>query len=114
MKANDLADVLARFADAVNNVVDELRDNAGDDADAPVARVGREVKAKETGFSEDDIFEVRNGDLWRLVNRARKMIRLAREGKVPSQNDRAPLCRSIKTLKNQGLVNKPDDLRDQD
>jgi len=107
--AQKLADVLGAFAEAVGDVVDQLRD-AADAPQAAQAAVGREVDADAP--NEDDIVEVTAGDLWRLVNRSRKMIRFAREGKVPSQKDRAPLCQSIKALKADGLVKKPRNLKD--
>lgn len=113
MDALQLAAALDAFREAINDIVDQLRDAA--DAPqaaqaAPQARVGREVDpdAPEDG----DTVEVSAGDLWRLVNRARKMIRFARQGKVPSMEQRAPLCRVIKALKQQGLVKKPRNLRD--
>jgi hypothetical protein len=110
MNADKLADVLAGFGEAIQDVVDQLRNGAADAPQAAGARVGREVDADAP--NDDDIVEVKAGDLWRLVNRSRKMIRLAREGKIPSMESRAPLCRSIKTLKQQGLVKKPRNVRD--
>lgn len=110
MKAEQLADVLANFGAAISDVVDQLRDAAEDAPQAQPAAVGREVDADAP--NDDDIVEVSAGDLWRLVNRSRKMIRLARQGKVPSQENRAPLCRAIKALKQQGLVKKPRNPRD--
>lgn len=110
MNAQKLADVLATFADAVNDVVDQLRDAPADVPQAAQEAAGREVD--EDAPNDDDIVEVTSGDLWRLVNRARKMIRLAREGKVPSMDQRAPLCRAIKALKAQGVVKKPRNPRD--
>ena len=115
MKNQNVANVLEKFADLVGTLADELRE-AGQDDGADVAVAGREVEdrgpRKAAGVSATEMVQVSRGDLWRLVNRARKMIRLARQGKVPNQDDRAPLCRSIKTLKAQGLVRKPYDLRD--
>ena len=107
-----IADVLERFAGSIQDLVEELRDAADQPDAAPEAaqaRVGREV---DYNTSEDTVLEVKAGDLWRLVNRSRKMIRLAREGKIPNMEARAPLCRAIKALKQQGLVRKPHDLRD--
>lgn len=107
MDALKLADTLERFAQAISDVTEELRDHA----DAPnAAPVGREVDADAP--ADTDTVEVSYGDLWRLVNRSRMMIRLAREGKVPSQEKRAPLCRAIKTLKQQGAIRKPRNVRD--
>ena len=121
MKADKLADVLATFADAVNEIVDKLRD----DADAPAGEFDQdgdyneEVIQEKQGHEVDadapadgDTVEVTYGDLWRLVNRSRKMIRFAREGKVPTMDQRAPLCRAIKTLKQQGAVRKPHNPKD--
>lgn len=109
MNAQKLADVLTQFGEAISDVVDQLRD-AADAPQAAQAAVGREVD--EDAPDADDTVEVSAGDLWKLVNRARKMIRFAREGKVPSMDQRAPLCRSIKALKEQGLVKKPRNLKD--
>ena len=109
MDAQKLAAALANFGDAISDVVDQLRDAADVPQEAPAA-VGREVDADAP--NDDDIVEVTAGDVWRLVNRSRKMIRFAREGKVPSMKDRAPLCQSIKALKANGLVKKPKNLKD--
>lgn len=106
-----IADVLERFAASIQDVVDELRD-AGQDQAAPAAAQGGAGREVDYDTSEDTVLEVKAGDLWRLVNRSRKMIRLAREGKIPNMEARAPLCRAIKALKQQGLVRKPHDLRD--
>lgn len=109
MDAQKLADVLGAFAEAVGDVVDQLRD-AADAPQAAQAAVGREVDADAP--DDNETVEVTAGDLWRLVNRSRKMIRLARQGKVPSMEARAPLCKAIKALKQQGLVRKPRNVRD--
>lgn len=127
MDAERLAEVLNRFSQSINQMVVELRDHpddpqsdgqedypdydSGDDADDGIdALAGREVEHNDT--TEDTILQVPAGDLWRLVNRSRKMVRLAREGKIPSMEARAPLCRAIKALKQQRLVRKPHNPRD--
>ncbi len=119
MGLNKVADVLERFARTVEDMADELRHNAPDGPeepdepaydDGPAPRIGREVE--DDGTREDTLLAVPAGDLWRLVNRSRKMIRLAREGKIPDMNGRAPLRDAIRALKAQGLVRKPHNLRD--
>lgn len=115
-----IADVMDRFAVVISDMAYELRNN---DADDNNAKIGREVEDDERGpdaaaaRNNDDpdadaLLQVRAGDLWLLVNRTRKMIRLAREGKVPNLEARGPLCRSIKALKAAGLVKKPHNIRD--
>lgn len=104
-----LIDALEAFSESIQDIVANLRDG-GDDVAAPAAQ--REVEADPDAPADDETVEVTYGDLWRLVNRSRKMIRLAREGKVPSQEQRAPLCRAIKALKGQGVVQKPRNPRD--
>lgn len=99
-----------RLANVLEDLVELLRNNQQEAPQAAQAAVGREVD--EDAPDADDTVEVSAGDLWKLVNRARKMIRFAREGKVPSQKDRAPLCQSIKALKADGLAKKPKNLRD--
>lgn len=116
MRAEKIAEVMDRFADSIHNFAEELRDGAADaafnDPEPQVEEaVGREVPAADAP-ADGDTVEVTYGDLWRLVNRSRKMIRLAREGKVPSMDTRAPLCRAIKALKQQGAVRKPRNVRD--
>ncbi len=98
-----------RLANVLEDLVELLRDQQ-DAPQAAQAAVGREVDADAP--NDDDIVEVTAGDLWRLVNRSRKMIRFAREGKVPSMEQRAPLCRAIKALKEQGAVQKPRNPKD--
>ena len=112
MDTQKLAGALTALGEAFFGIAGQLggqRDEQlGAKAYAPQAAqaaVGREVDADAP--NDDDIVEVSAGDLWRLINRSRKMIRLAREGKVPSMEARAPLCRAIKALKQQGLVKKP-------
>lgn len=115
-----LANVLDRLGDAIAAAADDLR-NAGDgqeDAQFNDDGPGYEVQEDAAPVAEhgDPVFEntmlqVPAGDLWRLVNRSRKMIRLAREGKIPDMNGRGPLRDAIRALKAQGLVRKPRDLR---
>lgn len=114
-----LIDALEAFSESIQDIVANHRDGGekpawnqvkGDFEPASAAR--REVEADPDAPADDDTVEVSYGDLWRLVNRSRKMIRLAREGKVPSQEQRAPLCRAIKALKGQGVVQKPRNPRD--
>ena len=126
---NKLAETMDRFAATIADLAADLKDQAYD-AEQGGHDYGREVDAdddyddhnddrnavrapqKGNGPAQEAILQVKAGDLWKLANRSRKMIRFARQGKVPNQDDRAPLCRSIKTLKAQGLVRKPYDLRD--
>lgn len=110
-----LIDALERFAETIADIANDLRDGGEDKAPEPwqgaTAPAEREVEDPDAP-ADGDTVEVSYGDLWRLVNRSRKMIRLAREGKVPTMDQRAPLCRAIKTLKQQGAVKKPRNPRD--
>lgn len=108
MDTDKLAGAITAFGEALFNIAGQLKGQGEAPADAEYAQaaVGKEVDPDAP--ASDDIVEVTAGDLWRLVNRGRKMIRFAREGKVPSQAQRAPFCQSIKAVK--GLVKKPHDL----
>lgn len=117
MNTERLAEVMDRFAATIADLAEEIRDGGGQDA----ADAGQEVEfndgpaaapAKADGPDASGLVQVSYGDLWKLVNRSRKMIRLAREGKVPSMEARAPLCRAIKAIKAQGVNKKPHNHRD--
>lgn len=110
MDAQRVANAMDRFSQLISDLADELRDDVAVPAAAPIG-VGREVDY-DGDTAEDTILQVPAGDLWRLVNRSRKMIRLAREGKIPDMNGRAPLRDAIRALKAQGLVRKPHNLHD--
>lgn len=113
MNTEKLAEVLARFADAVNEIVDELQNDPGQDQGGHEVEFNEAPKVRVAdGPDANALVQVPAGDLWKLVNRSRKMIRLAREGKVPSMETRAPLCRAIKAIKALGLAKKPYNLRD--
>ncbi len=98
-----------KLASALEALVEALRG----DGDAPSVHADDAAVALGGGegdVASTDIVEIEAGTLWLLINRARKMIRLAREGKVPSQQDRAPLCDVIKAIKDDGLAVKPYDI----
>ena len=69
-------------------------------ADAPAPYAPRQ------GLQADTILNVRADDLWALVNQSRRMVRLAREGKVPNQEQRGPLNRAIKAIKGKHGLSK--------
>lgn len=119
-----LADILEKLGNAIIGAADQIREDHGgdyhDDAnDGHDNFGGYEAEEREPDAAVEDanpVFEntmlqVPAGDLWRLVNRSRKMIRLAREGKIPDMDGRGPLRDAIRALKAQGLVRKPRDLR---
>lgn len=121
MQTQKLVEALERVSQIFGNLAKDFRDveDQNDLADEPYADepykaevkdIGREVDADAP--ADEDLVEVTCGDLWRLVNRSRKMIRLARQGKIPDMEQRAPLCRVIKTLKQQGAIQKPRNPRD--
>lgn len=105
-----MKDALRAFLDRVEDAIGDLRVEM-DDGD-----VGREVDhdaagpARRPGVTSDTLVQVRADELFLLVNRARKMIRLAREGKVPNMEQRKPLRDIIRAIKARGLIQKPVDL----
>lgn len=102
MNTQKLIDALEGFSDAIKDVVADLRDNAdhgGPDA-AEAAPQGYEVEEVDLdGLTPDSDVDVNIGNLWRLVNGARYMVRMAREGKIPTIDQRGPLDRALKALK---------------
>ncbi len=115
MQSQKLAEVMDNFARSVGQFADELRnihqdgrndalddyqDDYADDDQINPAPHGREIEEVDLdGLTPDSDVDVNIGDLWRLVNGARYMVRMAREGKVPTMDQRGPLDRAIKTLK---------------
>lgn len=97
MDANRFADVLERFTETLTDLVNDLRDDAPDQAAAPAQREVEEIDIGD--LTPDSDVEVNIGNLWRVVNGARYMVRMAREGKVPNMDQRGPLDRALKALK---------------
>ena len=92
-----IADAFERLAGVISNMAEEFRDGDGG--------VGHEVDFDEApkvdlgDLTPDSNVEVNIADLWRAVNGARYMVRMAREGKIPTMDQRAPLNRALKALK---------------
>lgn len=93
-----LIDTLERFAETIADLANDLRDGV-EDGPAPAAQREVEDEVDLGGLTPDSDVTVNIGDLWKVVNGARYMVRMAREGKVPSQDQRNPLNRAIKALK---------------
>jgi hypothetical protein len=108
MQTEKIAHAATKLAAALTAIATDLM--AGDATQAcPAAQpvAAAQLNPAPRGPNANTMVQVPAGDLWRLANRARKMIRLAREGKVPNQQTRAPLCKALKTLKAQGVLKKP-------
>lgn len=99
---------------AANAIRKSVQVLIGDGADVEEDRVPAAPPRAAYRDEDGGLVNVKAADLYHLVNEARMMIRLAREGKTPSQDKRAPLCRAIKAVKAQqgGKIRKPHGIRD--
>lgn len=112
-KAGKVAEAMDRFAELMKDLAEDLRDD-NDDAHVAVGQAAVRQERRGDGPGQETMVQISAGDLWRLVNRSRKMIRFARQGRIPSIDQRAPLNRVIKRIKHAGLARKPYNLTDLD
>lgn len=97
-KLRDMADELPQDGGAIAGAGEEAEDydNVVHLADAP---------AKHYDLDDDTMIQMRSGDLRKVLNAYRKMTRWAREGKIPTQDERVELHQHIRKVKH--LVRKP-------
>lgn len=111
-----MKEALEKLADAFSDFTDTLRDMAMDAPEANKAGAGEEpddgkivpiARAPEGrgGFGDDVVVQIRSGDLRQVVNAYRKLSRMAREGQIPTQDERFELHQHIKKVKH--LIRKP-------
>ena len=109
-RMGNLNAVLNKLAKVFEGVTEELRDLA-DDLPNGVAGHGEEnddpwveVPARN-GINDDTVITMKSGDLREVIDAYRRMVRYAREGKIPTQEQRNKLHPFIKKVKH--LVRKP-------
>ena len=102
--------VLNKLAKVFEGVTEELRDLA-DDLPNGVAGHGEEnddpwveVPARN-GINDDTVITMKSGDLREVIDAYRKLTRFAREGKIPTQEQRKEGHRAVKAVKH--LIRKP-------
>ena len=106
--AKNLNEVLDGFENSMYNLINYLRDNdnapAGDgEVDWPDEEPA--VQEDPDDIDDDTMVTLRSGDLRQVVDAYRKLSRLARTGKVPTQEERFELHQHIKKVKH--LIRKP-------
>lgn len=98
MKHHQLGDALEKLAGSFEGFAEELRDLYDGD---------EEVKAApaRNGIDDDTDITMKSGDLRHVIDAYRKMVRWAREGKIPTQEQRVKLHQSVRKVKH--LIRKP-------
>ena len=119
-----MKEAMERLADAFVNFADQIRDMAEDvgeqkagagigwpkagDGEMPegvnVVPLARAEQGRD-GVGDDAVVQIRSGDLRQVINAYRKMTRFAREGKIPTQDERVELHQHIRKVKH--LVRPP-------
>ena len=107
----NIHDVLERFEGVMADLVDALRDAAHaapagagevDDGDAFI----EDEPAQAQGRIDDDtMVTLRSGDLRQVVDAYRTLSRMARTGRIPTQDERFKLHQHIRKVKH--LIRKP-------
>ena len=111
----NMTDVFDAFENATTNLIDGLREIVDNINDAP-AGAGEDAFIEEAPCQEapayggnriddDTMVTLRSGDLRQVVDAYRTLSRLARTGKVPTQEERFKLHQHIKKVKH--LIRKP-------
>ena len=98
---NKLADIIETLCDALTVAVDELRE----EAPAGAGEAEDKVCAARNGVKDDDMVTLRSGDLREVVDAYRKLVRFARNGKIPTQDERMSGHEAVKAVKH--LIRKP-------
>ena len=114
--AKNINDVLDSFQNAVLDLVDALKGAAapvgagevdygwdGEPVDGP-NQVDDPVVVGD-GITDDTQITMRSGDLREVIDAYRHLSRLAREGKIPTQEQRFQLHNHIRAVKH--LIRKP-------
>lgn len=97
-------EALEAVASNLSDVAEALRDQAAADLEAPAG--AGEVEAPEyDGIDDDDEITMRSGDLRQVIDAYRKLVRFARNGKIPTQEERMKGHAAVKKVKH--LIRKP-------
>lgn len=105
-----MKEALEKLVDAFDDFTGSLRDlieglpergvaGAGEEPDRDVERV------EDGGINDDTMIEMRSGDLRKVVDAYRKFVRYAREGKIPTQDERFKWHQAVRDVKH--LIRKP-------
>ena len=100
---------LAKLIEGFEGFTEELRNIADD---VPQAGAGEEPDYAEVDqaparedIDDDTIVTMRSGDLRKVLDAYRKLVRFARNGKIPTQDERLKLHQAVRKVKH--LVRKP-------
>lgn len=100
-----LNEALEQFEDVFSNLIEALREVG----EGMVAGAGEEPDAvdapDDNGITDDTEITMRSGDLREVVNAYRKMVRFARNGRIPTQDDRMPGNLAVRKVKH--LIRRP-------
>jgi hypothetical protein len=80
-------------------------ENYEPDADAGFAEENDDAPQMREDIDDDTMVTLRSGDLRKVIDSYRKLVRYARNGKIPTQEERFKLHQSIKRVKH--LIRKP-------
>lgn len=110
-----MKEALEKLVDAFDDFTGSLRDliedlprqgpaGAGEEPDEPaVGRVAERPRGDD--IDDDTVIKMRSGDLRKVIDAYRRLTRYAREGKIPTQDERFKLHQSVRAVKH--LIRKP-------
>lgn len=101
-----LANSFEGFTEELRNIADEFPQDAagaGEEPDGYDAEVAQAPARND--ISDDKIITMRSGDLREVIDAYRRLSRFAREGRIPTQDQRMKGHLSVRKVKH--LVRKP-------
>lgn len=97
----NIAAVLEDLVDALTGAIDELRE----DGPAGAGEAEEGACAARNGINDDTEITMKSGDLREVVDAYRRLVRFARNGKIPTQAERMKGHAAVKAVKH--LIRKP-------
>lgn len=104
-----LVDAFEDFTGSLRDLIDGLPQQgpagAGEEPDyePAVGRVAERPRGDE--IDDDTVIKMRSGDLRKVIDAYRKLVRYAREGRIPTQDERFALHKSVRAVKH--LIRRP-------
>lgn len=107
-----LANAFDGFAGEIRDLVEDMPQGAGVCADLGAGGgenvddgfVDRAVD-RGNGIDDETVITMKSGDLRKVVDAYRKLVRYARNGRIPTQDERLKLHQNVKAVKH--LIRKP-------
>lgn len=93
------------FTDELRNIADDLPQGVAGCGEEPDGYDAVEAAPARDGIDDATTITMKSGDLRRVIDAYRKLVRFAREGRIPTQEQRFKGHQSVRKVKH--LIRKP-------